>query len=1148
VPAKKNLTSWPACIAAASAACVTPWVSAVAAPAPDCYSVLASLPAALESVATLHGKEQHRWDVQLPANASVVVSVVEDGLDLVLEVARDGDGRVAGRAESPLERRGTQRVVFVTNEARGYVINVAGKDHADATGSASVRVTVASGQAMSSCFAGLRELAAGDAKFAAGQRAAEAPRGPAGANAAQEYEAAATAYGNAATLLKDSAPSLLLAQAQLARAATFNQSLQDWGRAKAAATDAALSHEKAADPYGQARARLIEAEARMELAALRPKADGERATSDELAKVRATLDDIARFHAKRGEKYDEAIALNDSGIAFYQEGRFDDALRLFRRTVPLYGGLQEKPRQAQVLQNIAAVEYELGRLSEAIPHYREAMSLMRREDDPAIFATLINNSGMAKWATGDHDGALRELGEALSSAEQVHDTYQRAVILHNMGRVYDSLGDQDRALDFYQQALQLRAAESDPSRRVASLRAIGNILRERGKLDEALKMHRDALALTTAPSARARVLLQVARDLGERGQVPEALQQLDPILKPAGIGDEVTHARALAIRGQYSPLSSTTAQRDLYNAIATFQRYESPVDEFDTWLVLARSMRARGRLDAAMAAVDKALTLAEEVRLQSANPELRAALMQPLQPAFDLKISMLAAQYAAPASKPAAREALARLALATAERSRSRALQDFQTLDVSAPDVPPELVQQRRTIYRELAARRFSLAANIDRKGTDDIHVRTISADIAQLRRQLDEIDARIGAASGKASHRPHSGKRGTLDESVLPDDTAVVEYWLGQEGAFAWVITRNAVVMTRLGATAAITDSARVFYEALRNFGSVPEDRRLDSGARLHALIVQPLAQQALAKRRLVFVADGALHYIPFAALRTAGGPSGKFLIETHDISTAPSLDLLLNRPATVLTGNTPRQMLVVADPVYGLDDLRLGAHAERPKEEGTSRWPFSLLTRSAQGEGYLARLPGSAREAVTIASVFPAGSVDRLEGFTATRDRFLNAGLGRYQFIHIATHAVADSDVPQASALLLSRFDSRSQEIDGRVLAADFINVQLNAQTVVLSACDTAMGKNISGEGLMGLRYVVLARGARAVVASMWPVADQVSADLMADFYKTLLQDQRRVAPALSNAMRTAIKGRFKDPGLWAAYGLTVSDLDGT
>ncbi len=530
----------------------------------------------------------------------------------------------------------------------------------------------------------------------------------------------------------------------------------------------------------------------------------------------------------------------------------------------------------------------------------------------------------------------------------------------------------------------------------------------------------------------------------------------------------------------------------------------------------------------------------------SADPELRATLMQPLRPAFDLKIEMLAERYFA-SDKPAAQEKIARLALTTAERSRSRALADFQNLDVNAPDVPPELIQQRRNIYRELAARRFGLAASIERKGTDDAYVRAISAEIALLRRQLDEIDARIGAASSKAASPLRAGAHSLIDTQGLPADTSVVEYWLGKESAFAWVITRDSTTLTRLGATTTLTDTARTFYEALRNFGSVPEERRLALGAQLHERVIQPLAQQILTSRRLIFVPDGALHYIPFAALRTGGASNGKFLIETHDIAGAPSLGMLLNRPTTRREESTTRQMLVVADPVYALDDIRLATNAKPRAEERTGLWPFSLLMRGAEGESHLARLPGSAREAATIASVFPQGSVDRLEGFAATRDRFLNAGLGRYQFIHVATHAIADSEVPQASALLFSRYDNRSQEVDGRVLAADFVNVQLNAQTFVLSACDTAMGKNISGEGLMGLRYVVLARGARAVVASMWPVADQLSAELMARFYQTLLQEHLRVAPALSDAMRASIKGRFKDPGLWAAYALTVADLDG-
>ena len=1038
-----------------------------------------------------------------------------------------------GRAESPVPRQGAPRVAFVTNEPRGYVITVSGKEHPDAAGRASVRVTVLSGSTSSSCMTALREVAAGDSSFAAAQ-----------------YEAAAAAYRRAATLLDTRAPSELLAQVQHAQAALLYHFLQDWGRAKAAASHAAESYERLGDRFGQAQARQLEAEARMELAAPQANADA-HATSGELARVREELDEIAQFHAKRGEKYHEALALNDIGIAYYQEGRFDDALRLFRRTVPLYDQLQEKPRQAQVLQNIAVVEYELGRYSEAVPHYRDVLTLLRREDSPTLVAAIMNNSGAAKWAMGDHDGALRDLGEALAGAKETKNKYAEASTLHNIGLVYDSLGDQDRALDFYQQALRLRDSTIDPSRRMRLLRAIGNIQRERGQLDAAVAMHRDAFALAVAPSARARVGLEIARDLGELGQTRQALQQLDPILKPAASADPVIRARALAIRGRFASASgahsAAATERDLRDAIATFQRYELPVDEFDAWLLLARARRQRGASDGALAAVDKALELAEEVRLQSANPELRATLMQPLRPAFDLKIEMLAERYFASADPSASREKIARLALATAERSRSRALADFQNLDVNAPDVPPELIQQRRNIYRELAARRFGLAASIERKGTDDAYVKAISAEIALLRRQLDEIDARIGAASSKAAGPTRASAPAGIETQGLPADTSVVEYWLGKEGAFAWVVTRDSITLTRLGTTTTITDAARTFYEALRNFGSVPEGRRLALGAQLHELIVEPLAQQILSSRRLVFVPDGALHYIPFAALRTGSGADGKFLIEAHDIAGAPSLAMLLNHPATRRENRPTRQMLVVADPVYALDDLRLAVNSKPAAPERAALWPLSLLMRGAEGESPLARLPGTAREAATIASVFPQGAVDRLEGFAATRDRFLNVGLGQYQFIHVATHAVADSEVPQASALLLSRYDNHSQQLDGRVLAADFVNVQLNAQTFVLSACDTAMGKNISGEGLMGLRYVVLARGARAVVASMWPVADQLSAELMARFYRTLLQEHLRVAPALSDAMRASIKGRFKDPGLWAAYALTVADLEG-
>jgi CHAT domain-containing protein len=123
----------------------------------------------------------------------------------------------------------------------------------------------------------------------------------------------------------------------------------------------------------------------------------------------------------------------------------------------------------------------------------------------------------------------------------------------------------------------------------------------------------------------------------------------------------------------------------------------------------------------------------------------------------------------------------------------------------------------------------------------------------------------------------------------------------------------------------------------------------------------------------------------------------------------------------------------------------------------------------------------------------------------------------------------------------LILSRFDAQSRPIDGNVLAADFVPMQLNAQTVVLSACDTSLGKNVPGEGLIGLRYVVLARGAQSVVSTLWPVADVTTAQMMSQLYPQLLRGAR-VEAALGEAMRTMIKGRFNDPAWWSAFALTV------
>lgn len=1113
-----------------------------------------------ESVVTLRGRESATQDVVLPLRSDVLIFAQETSLDVVLEVRTAG--KLVGQADSPIRRAAVQRVSLNTGSVASYSITLSGKEHPGARGDVSLRVVaLPRSAAAAQCFSVQRTVAAAEVAYASGSRP-ESTQGGA-SNAATAYNAAANAYSNAVGRLQALGASQLLAQVRHAQASLFYEDVRDWAQANEHASKASAAYAAIGDAYGQSRADSLGAEARIEIAsALRPAASGvdaARASHEAFEEVRQTLTRIASFHSARGERYEQALALNNIGVSYHLESLYDDAIRAYRSALPVYSQLGERPREAQVLQNMALVEYELGRLSEAIRHYAQILSLSQEEDDARLYVTILSNSALANWASGNADAALRQFGEALSILRRVPDTYLQGVALHNIGCVYDTLGDQERALDFYRQALALRTPELDARGRMATLNTIGNVLREQGNVTEALKMHEEALSLAVAKPARARIDVQIAKDLAALGRFAEASQRLERVLGESDVGGEVVRARALVERGQQRAARGEVvpAEADLRLAVKTFQNFEAPVDEFEAWVALARTLRGRGASDSAMEAIDKALALAEEVRVQSANPELRATLLQPLRPAFDLKIAMLAERYFSASANAARREQLALSALQTAEQARARALADFQHLDLGAPGVAPELVTQRRDIYRELAARRFRLAAIVDRAGTEDPRVGVIREDIATLRRQLDEIDARIGAASSGTASARSAPKRNAstmaaspvaLDVRALPADVAVVEYWLGGEGAYAWTATREGLLMARLGASAVLSDAARQFHTALRGFGTTPAAERLRLGAQLYDLVVRPLGPLVPAQRKLVFAPDGALHYVPFATLRQNGPGGTKFLIERHDVAVTPSLSLFLGTGSKSRGEPPSREMLLVADPVYELSDARLavlsGATSAK-SEPASSIWPLSLFRSGDDGE--MPRLPGSAREAAAIAKLMPAGSVDLLEGFEATRERFLEAELGRYRFIHIASHAVNDAEIPQASALVLSTVDRQSSPIDGRVLAADFVGLQLNADTVVLSACDTAMGKNVAGEGLIGLNYVMLARGAGSVVSSLWPVADYPAGQLMARFYEERLNEGAPVAAALSRAMRSMLTGRFSDPAVWGTFTLTVSRMGG-
>ena len=268
---------------------------------------------------------------------------------------------------------------------------------------------------------------------------------------------------------------------------------------------------------------------------------------------------------------------------------------------------------------------------------------------------------------------------------------------------------------------------------------------------------------------------------------------------------------------------------------------------------------------------------------------------------------------------------------------------------------------------------------------------------------------------------------------------------------------------------------------------------------------------------------------------VQPAGGDS-----LVHEVVNVPSMSVLAaQREHRANNGEPARTVTIFADPVFGGDDPRLAGSPVAEEAEA----PGAQSRQSSYGAhgGDLERLPATRYEAETIAQLVEPGSRHVRTGFDANRDAILNHELSDFRFVHFATHGRIDARYPLLSWLAFSRFDESGAARDGLVRLHDIYDLELNAELVTMSACETALGREISGEGLTGLVQGFMYAGARSVLASLWQVPDRATAELMGSFYRNLLEANQAPAEALRNAqLELSSRKRFQHPYYWSAFVL--------
>ena len=845
-----------------------------------------------------------------------------------------------------------------------------------------------------------------------------------------------------------------------------------------------------------------------------------------------------------GDHHLEAITLLINARVNYALGEPHKSLESCLLALPVMRVVGDQSGEAGTFTMIGTVYRLLGEPQQALDHFAQALPLWRAVGDRRNEATVLNNMGTVYNLLGEPQKAFHYFQQVLPLVRAIGDRRVEAITLGNMGNVYNLLDDPEKALGYLDQALALAREIGDRRIEAGVLTQIGTAYssRDHRKAVEDLERALQLRVVVSDRQGEAITLNQLGRAFNLSGEPQKALEYY----------------------GQALPIWRAVGDRNgEVAALYGMARAESKLDDL---------LQASQRTEAA-------LNIINTLRTKVASRDLRASYFASVQDLYKLHIDLLMRLHR---RQPAAGFDVA--ALQAYEQARARSLIDMLT--EAGADI-------RQGVDPGLLARERSLQQLLNAEAERQIHLlggQHTAESAAAERRKIDElltqllaIEAELKARSPRyaALTQPTPLGLAEIQTAVTDDATLLLEYSLGEERSYLWTVTATSFSSYELPPRATIEAAARRCYELLtaRNryvkFETAEEKRERvrqadaeypNAAAALSNMLLGPVAAQ-LGQKRLLVVPDGALEYLPFAALTVPGqastaGPQNARgqvpfvpLMVHHEVTSIPSASTLavLRRE---LQGRAPAEKVVAvfADPVFDKADERVtealsrnasGGHHRAPAasaEAKTAAAELEVPDKSSYEVPALPRLPYTRQEAEAILALAPATGRKAALGFEANRTAAMSEDLSRYRILHLATHSFLDSMHPELSGIALSMLDRQGRPQDGFLRSHEVFNLRLGAELVVLSGCRTGLGKEVKGEGLYGMTRGFMYAGSKRVLVSLWDVQDQATARLMTDFYRGLLGPKRPNTAAALRAAQIAMwrEGRWQAPYYWAGFVL--------
>jgi CHAT domain-containing protein/Tfp pilus assembly protein PilF len=864
------------------------------------------------------------------------------------------------------------------------------------------------------------------------------------------------------------------------------------------------------------------------------------------AEAGAGLEAALEAFRKSGNRVSEAVLCNDLGGLRFREGRLDEAKRLFEESLDIARAVGKKDTEAMALGNLGLLAMNRGDFAVARESYGQSLDAHRAAGSRASIANALGNLGLLFLKTGEYVRAKEVFEEQLALARAIGSPAVELEALGALGQLHHDLTDYERALEIAQTRRTLAAATAGPLEEAGALALLSDLHLHLGRLEEAEEFARRALALARE-NRSSRLERRALNLLGlvqlDQGRFDEADRNFGECLEgERERGDGLGAAIALQNLAYVSQRRGHHEEA-IHRASEALDRKRRLGARGDSLLisllVLAQSSLEDGDVETARGAQTQAIEILEEAHEIPSegpdSPDWRSRFWEWGALAQDLAALRLERLPDAGAD----RDRVVGEGFLESGRWKGRSLLEGIVEHYSGGR-SADAIRIRRE-RRELLARRdhvLERVASSIREGATSAEVEASRGEADELLEEARKRESALREISPRdfSLHRPPVASPQVVRREALPDRAVLVDYAEGMNHLYAYVLTAESLEFVDLGDKASLEGSVRSFLEGIQDPATLhPLDRVRAEGSELFERLLAPVLRAAPQPvDRLVIVPSLALASLPFEALvvPASAGEAPEFVIDRYEVVYGPSCPVLVE-----LASQGPRKekgrVLVLADPLYP-------SEPETPQEESPSG-PPSLLggekPRASPDPQSLPRLEKTREEALAIARTLlveapPEGAhallrlADRRSGALSLADVDLRLGadasplvldgdLRSYSVLHIAAHGFVDRERPRRTAIALS-----FSEGEGFLRIEDVLQLDLDANLVVLSACETARGQPLRGEGVQSLTRAFLYAGARSVVASLWAVTDWSATETMAALYEAAL---RRGAP-VPRALREA------------------------